>query len=293
MFGSRYHLRSSNAPHQSAPRPNHDYRPGYQPDSGDFVQSGFDKVDQSINAASAPIDALNNLIDALKPVSDFEIGMTNLARIIVGHLKEIKLEVHDLKQVTHRSFSAMDGSLSDLTTAVVKGEQYNRRDTVTVLGMPQPSDEKPDVLAKKVATQLSLSGETVTPQDFSAVHRNGRPQQSAGKTVPPSVTVKFSKVSKKDVVLRGYKNFDSTKNKPRDVKVFQSLSPHYAGIRRKIVQFFDRTNSAKNFDKELKWVTYQSPTAGLVVKLKSDEYFRDIHIWDDFNDKFNSVVVRK
>jgi hypothetical protein len=242
-------------------------------------------------ASIATIEALMPLIEALKPTTDFEVGMSNIARLVVGHLKEIKYEVSNFIQCSHRSFSQMDGSLSELTTAVVKSEQYNRRDTVTVLGIPQPDDEKQDALAQKVATQLSLSGETVTPDDFSAVHRNGKPRQVKGKTLPSTVTVKFSKVGKKDVVLRGYKNYDSVKKKPRDVKVFQSLSPHYAAVRRKIVQFFDKANSATNGGKELKWVTYQSPTAGLVVKLKSDEYLRDIHILDDFIEKFKEVTI--
>ena len=245
---------------------------------------------QSLNAATAIIEALSPLVNALKPTTDFEIGMTNLARLFVTHLNDVTVKYHDLKQHYHRSFSALDNSLTELTTSAVKTEQYNRRDTLTVLGMPQQPEENEDVLAKKVAAQLSCSGENVTPEDFSAVHRNGKPRVTAGKTIPPTVTVKFSKVSKKDVVLRGYKNFDASKKKPRDVKVFQSLSPHYAALRRKIVQFFDTSNISRNYGKELKWVTYQSPTAGLVVKLKSEEYFRDIHIWDDFMDRFIAVM---
>jgi translation initiation factor 1 (eIF-1/SUI1) len=248
-------------------------------------------MDQSLQAATEIIDALTPLIDALKPSSDFEIGVVNINRLIVSHLKALEVKYHDLKQLSHRSLGAMDSSMTELTTAVVKSEQYNRRDTVTVLGMPQLDDEDHDKLAKKVATQLSCSGETVTPGDFSAIHRNGKPKKTtAGKIIPPSITVKFSRVSKKDTILRGYKNFDHTKKKPRDVKVFQSLSPHYAALRRKIVGFFDTSNSAGNYNKELKWVTYQSPTAGLVVKLNSDEYMRDIHIWDDFLDRFAAVT---
>ncbi len=276
-----YNLRSSAAP------PSPHTAPGYQPPAPSSISS----VENSISAVTSTLDGLLPLLDSLKPASDFEIGIGNVARLLIGHMKEMKLELHELKQLSHRSFRAIDGSMTDLTTAVVKQEQYSRRDMVTVAGIPQPTDEKQESLAAKVATQLSLSGESVTPDDFSVIHRNGRaPREVKGKKIPPTITVKFAKLSKKDSVLRGYKNFDPVAQKPREAKVFQSLSPHYASFRRKIVEFFDSTNSSANFGKQLKWATYQSPTAGLVVNLKTGEYLRDIHVWDDFITKFRGVV---
>ncbi len=177
-----------------------------------------------------------------------------------------------------------------LTKAVVKNEQYTRRDTITMVGLEKQPDETETTLSAKVAETLSASGVTVTPNDFSAVHRNGKdgPVLKSGKTAPPSVTIKFSVVSKKDNVLKSYKNFDQVANKPRSVKIFQSLSPHYGTLRRSIVQFFNSSN-AHNRGKELMWVTYQSPSAGLCVKLKSKEYFKDIHVNDDFYLKFDEA----
>ena len=40
----------------------------------------------------------------------------------------------------------------------------------------------------------------------------------------------------------------------------------------------------------VKWCTCQSPTAGLVVKLQSDEYMRDIHVIDDFYLNFEKIL---
>ena len=147
-------------------------------------------------------------------------------------------------------------------------------------------------MKRKVAETLALSGETVAVNDFTAVHRNGNLEKttSQGKKIPPSVTVKFHSISKKDSVLRNYKNFDYVKKESRPTKVFQSLSPHYAGLRRSIVKFFNVDNASHNLGKQLKWVTYQSPTAGLVVKLKSDEYLRDIHVIDDFYFRFSEAT---
>ncbi len=291
MF-SHYNLRSQTAQPSSLLSAG----PGYQPFANSSngppqTSSRADAVNKCVETVTATLDGLLPLLDTLKPASDFEIGISNVARLLIGHLREVKLELHDLKQMSHRSFSAMDGSLKDITTGVVKTEQYARRDTITVVGVAQPTDEKPAALAEKVAQQLSLSGETVAPSDFSTLHRNGQAREIRGKIVPPTITVKFSKVSKKDAVLRGYRNFDSVAKKPRNIKVYQSLSPHYAGLRQKIVKFFDTTNNNINHGKELKWATYQSPTAGLVVRLKSEEYIKGIHIWDDFVLKFGDAVA--
>ena len=120
------------------------------------------------------------------------------------------------------------------------------------------------------------------------MHRNGNQTRTnrRGKDIPPSITVRFSKIGKKDKVWRGYKNFDVNSRAPRPVKVFQLLSPHYSGLRRYIVDFFNVNNAERNFGKQLKWCTYQSSSAGLAVKLNSDELRRDIHVVDDFLLKF-------
>ena len=97
-------------------------------------------------------------------------------------------------------------------------------------------------------------------------------------------------MSEKGSVLRNYKNFDTRKREPRPTKVFQSLSLHYAGLRRSIVKFFYIDNASHNLSKHLEWVTYQSPTAGPVVKSKSDEYLKDIHVIDDFYFRFGEAA---
>ena len=96
----------------------------------------------------------------------------------------------------------------------------------------------------------------------------------------------------KDDVIRKYKNYDHTKSKPRDCRVYNSLCPHYAELRRNIIQFFKPDPNEPTVTKyKLKWVTYQSPTAGLAIKLQSGEYFRGVHIWDDFLRGFTHNVV--
>ncbi len=108
--------------------------------------------------------------------------------------------------------------------------------------------------------------------------------------MPPSITVKFAKVNKKDTVLRQYKNFDSAAKKPREQKVYQSLSRHYASVRNYMFEFFNAKSDERKFGPihnpgmKVKWITYQSPTAGFAFKLESGEYFKGIHMWHEFID---------
>ena len=99
--------------------------------------------------------------------------------------------------------------------------------------------------------------------------------------------------------MRNYKNFDSVAKKPNDVRIYHSLTPHYSGLRRSIEQFFKEGDVPDNElnphkvqprGRELKWCKYQSPSSGIVVKLKSDEYIKGVHSWYDFCDKYYKIV---
>lgn len=81
------------------------------------------------------------------------------------------------------------------------------RDTLTMTGVTNITYETDAKLGKKVADSLSLSGETVKPDNFSVIHRNGNQTRKTrqGKDIPPSITVWFSKIGTWDKVLRGYK----------------------------------------------------------------------------------------
>ncbi len=255
---------------------------GYVPPSSDF--------DQRLAGATATIDALNPLLEALKPSSEFEQSVVNYMKLLTAHLRELKTDHMKLKEeFSYRNRKFVE-DFDELHLNVVKNEQYSRRDTITVIGLAKQTEETPADLCGKVAQ----SGESVTPADLSAVHRNSKDSKSIrGKLVPPSVTVRFSKVNKKDSVLKQYRNFDTSKNAPREVKIYQSLSHHYANLRGSIVDFMkldksDRKYGISNNGLTLKWCTYQSPTAGFAVKLSDTTYFNKVHTWMDFVRIFQS-----
>ena len=305
MYTSRYSLRSRSTTqspqfHSAAPSCSEPVHPGYQPPTQQPLATSnrFSTLDAGVEATVATLDGLHSMIDTATPSTVTETTLCNVLRLVIAQMKEIKYDLNNLRKsvdINHvqvdKTFRQMDTDMLDMTRQVVKTEQYNRRDMITVVGLEKPAGETEEQLAKKVAEQLSSCGETVTPADFTAVHRNGTETKIfKGKAIPPSTSVKFSKINKKDAIMRKYRNFDSTKDAPRAVKVFQSLSYHYSELRRSIAKFFNDDNASENLGKKLKWATYQSPSAGIAVKLSSDEYFKNIHVFDDFLEQFAKLA---
>ncbi len=259
----------------------------------------------NLSAITATLGTMKSMLDNLTPNTDFERGILTYlallhsqvceARAKHATLREEQAKLRDELIVRNRNVRE---TVQDLTLNVVKTEQYSRRDTITMVGLAKPESETDAQLCSKVADVLSASGETVTANDLSVAHRNSKHTKSyRGKTVPPSVTVRFAKISKKDSVLRGYRNYDPTLKKSRDVRVYQSLTPHYSSLRNFIVDFFKSDSNCENYGDvfnaglKLKWATYQSPTSGFAIKLVSGvgEYFNGIHTIQDFLKKIYDI----
>ena len=262
------------------------------------TQNRFVALETQAESVTNTLDAICPMIEGLKPNSDFETGVINILRLLVGQMRDFKAEMAELKNSNWSDFRQLDEDITSLAVTTFKTEQYSRRDTMLITGLPKPADESHEDLTKKVTETLSVSGQNISASDLSAVHRNAKESKTVrGKVVPPSVTVKFQNVSKKDSVLRSYRNFDTVLKRPRPVRVYQSLSPHYSELRSNIVKFFNDEDTTElygisNAGKKLKWATYQSPTAGIVIKLKSDEYLKNIHTFPDFILAFKKYVLK-
>ena len=244
------------------------------------------------------LDEIKEMLNAANVVSEGEKTLKTVVGLLISQMREWRIEQVKKDHTYLQRHQQVTETLDDMNLSVVKSEQYTRRDVVTVVGLPLPDGpESQSDLSTKVSEVLSRSGEEVKPTDLTACHRNARNNRTIkGKTVPPSVTVKFDKITKKDNVLRQYKNYDSEKRKPRDVKVYQSLSEHYVTVRKYIVDFFNSDSDERKFrpiynpNLKVKWVTYQSPTSGFAIKLQSGEYFKGVHTWHQFVDKLCEVA---
>lgn len=282
--------------------------PGYQPPARHAAPSSvspgpFDQLQDRFTAATSTLDAIIPMIDVLKQnaSSEFERGVVNCMSLLTAQVRELKLDQMKLRDEVVFQDRAQRKVVDHVFLTAVKTEQYSRRDTVTVVGVAMPESESQDDLSGKVASAFSSCGEVVTPADLSAVHRNfnrNRTDNKSGKTIPPSITVRFCRINKKDNIMKRYRNFDHENKRPREVKVYQSLSKHYSDVRTSIVDFFQTEScdvvakyGLDNCGGKLKWCTYQSPTSGFAVKLDvngKDVYFNGVHIWADFVGLFNS-----
>ena len=234
--------------------------------------------------------AIKSMLESVPPTSPFEKNLVNCVNLVIAQMREIKYNV----EMANTRAADMSHSLKDVRMSAIRSEQYSRRDCVTVTGLTQSEGETPKELVPKVATVLSKSGVTVKAEDISACHRNGgkvkqiKLRDGSLKSIPPTITVKFKSINQKDELIKGYKNFDAAKSKPADVQVYHSLSKHYAGLRRDILNFFRTDEAAAG--RSAKWVKYLSPTSGLALKLRTDEFMKGIHSWDDFVRCFQSLV---
>lgn len=260
--------------------------------------SGYQQPEPRFSDFTSTLDEIKTMLTAVDAESEYEKSMKTIVSLLIGQMKEWRLDQikkHHDDLYRHQQITQ---TMDDMSLSVVKSEQYTRRDVVTVVGLPLPDGpESQSDLSNKVSEVLSRSGEEVKPTDLSACHRNARNNRTIkGKVVPPSVTVKFNMITKKDNLLRQYKNYDSEKRKTRDVKVYQSLSEHYVSVRKSILDFFNSDKNSREFrpifnpDLKVKWVTYQSPTAGFAIKLQSGEYFKGVHVWQDFVNKLCEAV---
>lgn len=277
----RPHTRSVSSSNNSA------QESGYAPFSSETSDPRLDHVSHRVTST---LDHMKTMLDKLEPSTPFENGMKDYLNFLHCQFTELKIQVDRVQSDNIiRNRNTME-CVDELALSCVKTEQYSRRDTVTVVGLAKPDNEQQSDLTKKVAEVLSTSGETVTESDLSVVHRNSNHTKVIrGKPIPPSITVKFCKVSNKDNVLRAYKNYDPVQKKARNVRVYQSLTAHYSTVRSSIYDFLnskpgDNKDFGRIFNKDLrpKWVTYQSPTSGLAVKLASGDYFNGIHMYEDF-----------
>ena len=253
---------------------------------------------------AATLDQLLAQLNEIPALTPFENSMKNMVSLILCQVKEIKIDQALQREEDRLRRLQIREEVDDLTLTVVKSEQFTRRDTLTLVGVPMPEAESQDDLCRKVSDILTTSGETVTTTDLTAVHRNSVTSKTVGdRIIPPSVTVKLSNINKKDRVLRNYKNFDFANRRPKPVKVFQSLSLHYSTVRKLMYDFFhseptsDRFGLIRNPGLKAKWITYQSPSAGFAFKLATGEYCKGVHSWDNFAslmyDKFPDCRVVK
>lgn len=280
-----------------------------------LLRSELDALKPRVDSLQAEVDNVSDSeqVMAVKPVFDTALVEQTVVRVVTPMISEaVKPSSVDVESSVRGVVEPMlkvlvDPVVSDVQklkddcvklredvdyvgngmntnwTAISKVEQYSRRGTITVVGLPQRENEN---VVDEICTLLNIK-----ESDLEAAHRNSNKpitfKNSKGDTVskPPSITVRFSNLNKKDSVLRSYKNYQN--GNAKSIRVYQSLTETYKNIKQSI------TDYCKELQVELAWIHWRSASAGLVVKIKSTgKLISKIFCHDDFVNQYTGIVKK-
>ena len=250
----------------------------------------IDNIASAVDNKLSTLESIAKMCEEIKttPKSPYQQEMKTLFSILVSQVIEIKQDMLELKQDVvgiKEQLNSFNKVCEDAVVQAEKAKQYTRRNTVILSGLEMEDGETRAQLESKVSGILSESGIQVKTVDLDHCHRNGSTYKKIdNKSVPPSVTVVFSKSSKKDTVLLNYSNYDHRTRKRKNITIYQSLSKYYNKIRVDISNHI--SNNATRFGK-CRWIHWRSATAGICVKTDKYTY---THIFC-FNDFMNKIAV--
>lgn len=210
---------------------------------------------------------LSSKLDEIKSDSSVSAQVLSLLTLLCIRVSDQESTINEQRR-----------KIAQLETENAKTDQYNRRSTIIVSGLPRESHEKPESLKRNICATLSRSGVSVSPDDLQACHRNAQDNSDSNK--PPSVTVRFFNYDRKDSVVNGYHNYDKEKKCKREVTVTQSLNYHFRTLKKAINAHVGSAN--------IRYIHYRSASSGLVVQFKKecvtsgDLTLRKIFSFDDF-----------
>ena len=119
-------------------------------------------------------------------------------------------------------------------------QQYTRRYSVTIAGIPKKREEKPEDLRKiveELVTEVNQhSASTTTTADIDKFHRNG-PRKGAEQ----DVILRFKSHSAKEEFYKGRKSLGPER---RDIKIRPSLSPAQNNLLRDAIAYLEMEDMA-------------------------------------------------
>ena len=141
-------------------------------------------------------------------------------------------------------------------------EQYSRRNTVIMSGVPHSADENLESKVCKLINDANILPQKFTVNQISHVHRNRFNQKSTA-----SITLQFARGIDKDRLFSQKPKFKAC-HKASKINIFHAMSPT-------LVKEQKAMQSVSGVD----WVDYRGHNKHFVVKLKEEhdkEFFRNI-----------------
>ena len=134
-------------------------------------------------------------------------------QLMEGRISKLEQTIEFVQSMLHVKDCVLNGIQSELQRL----QQYTRRYSVSIFGIPKPRGEKPDVLRTKVDELINLVESTTTSQDIDKLHRNGPLNGDEQETI-----VRFKSHAAKEAFYKARKTLPVSH---RQVKIRPSLSP--------------------------------------------------------------------
>ena len=192
--------------------------------------------------------------------------------------------------------SSLQQTVDSLSVQVARTDQYSRRGTLVISGLPKAADETPESIIGVACKEIqNNTGIVVNASDIQIAHRNGDGKKNsdgngAGTGRPhrsglvsggsdstnsghvPSITVRFHNLIKKDQVTTKIRNHG------KNIKITQSLTPYLRGVKKAIGETVKTNRSHLT----VRFIHLKSATAGLAVKLVSKAKPDDKNSWEHY-----------
>ena len=160
---------------------------------------------------------------------DCQMAMLMMQQVIMKHLSDLVERNNELVKRVDESEKMVIGlkaeivhknvTIAKLESKVDDLDQYNRRNTMILTGLPVVADEVLETRIVDVLNKLNVLPTVLTTSDIGSVYRN----RARSDSRPPSITVQFVRGLVKDRLFYNKKNFRLNSNKK--LNIFHSMSP--------------------------------------------------------------------
>ena len=195
-----------------------------------------------------------------------------------NRVAELENRCSDLKEeLSHRTVE-----INDLKHKVLTLEQYSRRSTIIMTGVPFEKDEKLEEKVGKVVNDTNILNHDIDFTFISHVHRNKQKEQKEGQEgppPPPSITLQLVRSSDVDKLFYNKKKLrEFYGNK---INIFHAMSKGTIDQKSKI------ENCA-----EVAWVDYRGHSQLFAVKLLNGDFLKGVKDLPDLESKVGKLTQK-
>ena len=170
--------------------------------------------------------------------------------------------------------------VQDLSSRVLLLEQYSRRSTVTVTGVPYESGENVEDKIVKIINNSHIIKHDFDSTYISNAHRNKPREGKDGKPPPPpSITVSLVKSADVDMLLSNKKQFKKVHGANK-INIFYSMS---AGTRDQKLRM--------EMCQEVEFADWQGHSRLFAVKMRNGKFLRKVRGFADLESKVGELTL--